>query len=307
MQLQQSKILITGGTGLIGTALIHSFLSQSCQIMVLTRHPDKLKNKYPHQAVIGIKNLNELPPTTVVDYVINLAGESLGGKKWTAQRKKQLIESRVHTTHELVKWLKLLKTPPKRIISGSAVGYYGINKHQNWQVLDEDSLPQSIFMSELCQKWENSILSLQSADFNLNIIRLGVVFAQQAPAFKQMLLPIKLNTVGKIASGQQPLAWIHIDDVVNAIHFLLQKEQLSFLTYNLTSPDLIRQIDFVNTASQILHRKPFIPLPQSILNLILGEQAQLITNGQFVQPKHLEKEGYVFKYPSLTQALKNLL
>ena len=307
MQIQKSTILITGGTGLIGSALIQHFLSHSCHVIVLTRHPNKLKDEYPTDYVKGIQSLDQLPPQTLVDYVINLAGESIGGKRWSSQRKQSIINSRVHTTQKLVDWLQTLEQKPKRVLSGSAVGYYGINEQHNWQELDEDSPSQSIFVSELCQKWENAILPLEKMGFNLNIIRLGVVFSKKAPAFKQMLLPIKLNAVGKIASGQQPITWIHIEDVVNAICFLLARSTNNYLVYNLTAPDKNRQIDFVNTVSEILHKTPLLPLPETVLKLTLGEQAQLITNGQFVYPKHLLKDGYHFQYPSLELALQNLL
>lgn len=306
MSLEQSTILITGGTGLIGSALTHRFLSLGCKVIILTRNLKKLEDEYPTHNVQGIKQLDHLSNAVAVDYVINLAGETIGGKKWSDERKKKIIESRLNTTHNLVKWLKTRSDLPKKVISGSAVGYYGINEQYTWKLLDEDSPSQSIFVSEVCQKWEDAIKPVQDLGIALNIIRLGVVFSKHAPALQQMLLPIKLNTVGKIASGQQPLTWVHIHDVVNAINFLLEK-QTHQTVYNLTAPDKTRQLDFVHTASQILGKTAIVPLPEFALKLALGEQAQLVTNGQFVKPKHLLEEGYTFKYPTLEQALKNIL
>lgn len=303
---KQNTILITGGTGLIGSALTHDFLKSFYKVIILTRHPEKLVERYRNQNVQGISSFDEILPNEQIDYVINLAGESIGGKPWTESRRKTIISSRVDTTNQLVKWLKIRPNKPQCIISGSAVGYYGINEQHNWQTLDEDSPSQPIFMSELCQKWENAILPLKAENFNIKIIRLGVVFARHAPALKQMLLPIKLNTVGKIASGKQPISWIHIEDLISAIHFLLHSKQSESI-YNLTAPDLKTQKEFVQISSEILKKTPFLPLPEFPLKCILGEQSQLITNGQFVYPKHLIAENFEFKYPTLKIALNNIL
>lgn len=303
---KENTILITGGTGLIGSALTHHFLKSFYKVIILTRNPEKLEQRYRNQNVQGIRHFDEISSDQQIDYVINLAGESIGGKPWTQTRRTAIISSRVETTQQLVTWLKKRQNKPKCIISGSAVGYYGINEQHNWQVLDENSPSQPIFMSELCQKWENSILPLAEDHFNIKIIRLGVVFAAHAPALKQMLLPIKLNTIGKIASGHQPISWIHLDDVISAIEFLFKSEQ-SQTIYNLTAPDLKTQKEFVQISSEILKKMPFLPLPEFPLKCILGEQSQLITNGQFVYPKHLIAEGFEFKYATLKDALKHVL
>lgn len=274
----------------------------------MTRSPNQVLKKYNHERVTPIRTLDDIKKNLQINYVINLAGESIGSRRWTDSRKENLINSRVKTTEQLTHWLDTHNIKPKCIISGSAVGYYGVDQNKTWQkICDEDTPPQHIFISEICQKWEQAILpwALERQQ-NIKIIRLGVVFAQQAPAFKQMLLPIKLNSVGKIGSGQQPLSWVHIDDVVNAIVFLM-KSPTQHKIYNLSAPQHITQQQFVHTCKKILHKYTPLSLPEIILKLILNEQAELITNGQFVTPKHLNDEGYQFKYPALDQALHDLL
>lgn len=306
MTISASTILITGGTGLIGTALTQHFLTQNCQIILLTRHPQAIKQKYVNQQVTIISQLTDIPQTQNIDYVINLAGESVGGGLWTKKRKQKLIDSRINTTNTLVQWLQTKGSKPKCTISGSAVGYYGIDTTHQWQTQDETSPAQNIFMSELCQKWENVIAPLKQLGFNTKIIRLAVVFSKKAPALKQMLLPIKLNTFGKIASGKQPICWIHMDDVIHAIEYILETPT-TYDIYNLCAPDHTTQEEFVKNACQLMHKIAPLPLPECLLNLTLQEQAQLVTNGQFVQPKNLLNSGYRFKYTNLKDALNQIL
>ncbi|MBF7682775.1 TIGR01777 family protein [Acinetobacter sp. B5B] len=306
--LTQKTILITGGTGLIGTALITFLLQQSCHIIVLTRSPHRIKERYSSKQVTPIGTFNDINTATTVDYVINLAGENIGSQRWSEQRKQDLIHSRVDTTQQLTHWLDTQKIKPECIISGSAIGYYGIDNTKKWQhICDEESPSQNIFVSKVCQKWENAILPwAEKQQQNVKIVRLGVVFAKQAPAFKQMLLPIKMNAVGNIGSGQQPLTWIHIDDVVNAIVFLMCSNT-QYNVYNLTAPQQTTQQQFVRTCKDILHKYTPLSLPESVLKFVLKEQAELITNGQYVRPKHLSEEGYPFLYPTLDKALQHLL
>lgn len=304
----KQTLLITGGTGLIGTALITFFLKKEFNIIVLTRTPNQVLTRYTNQNVTPIRTFSEIKNTTPIDYVINLAGENIGSQRWSKQRKEILIKSRVETTQQLTQWLDTQSIKPKCIISGSAIGYYGIDDTKKWQhICDEGSPSQHIFVSELCQKWEHAILPwAQQQQQNVKVIRLGVVFAKQSPALKQMLLPIKMNLIGNIGSGQQPLTWVHINDVVTAIYFLMTS-RTQHTIYNLSAPQHTTQQQFVDTCKNILHKYTLLSLPENLLKLILNEQAELITNGQFVSAKRLENDGYHFKYPTLDQALHHLL
>ncbi|MBN3859025.1 TIGR01777 family protein [Neisseriaceae bacterium PsAf] len=292
-------LLLTGASGYIGQNIIQHLQTKDYFIIGLTR--DK-NNKASFTNTQWIENLNEIRESSI-DYVINLAGKPIADS-WSKKGKQKIIDSRVQTTKALYQWLENNNIRPKKIISGSAIGYYGIDTSETWnEICIETSPPQAIFMSELCQLWEQEALSYPNQ--NTVIIRLGVVFSKDAKALKAMLLPIKLNTVGRIASGKQPITWIHLKDVLNAIDFLLENNDRHTI-YNLTTPELISQQEFVQISAQLLHRKPFLFLPQCVCNLLLGEKAQLITNGQYVKPQALLEEGFNFEFAKLEFALKNL-
>lgn len=299
--MQKACVLITGASGFIGSHLIAYLLARDYAVVGLTRQKDKLSR---HPSLIWIQQLDELK-TDHIDYVINLAGENIGKARWTAKRKQQLIQSRVETTQQLYRYLEKRQIFPKRIISGSAVGYYGIDPTEQWTaVCTEQSAPQSIFMSELCQRWEHAALSFQSQQ--TKIVRFGIVFANNGGILPQMLLPIKLNMVGRIGHGRQPVVWVHIQDVLRAIEFLMTKETTA-QTFNVVCPEKMTQAQFVHIAAQQLKRKPFFCLPTFVLKAVLGEQSQLVLNGQHVQPKALQDVGFEFKYPTLKQALEDIL
>ena len=233
--------------------------------------------------------------------MINLAGESIGEGKWTAARKQKLLDSRVQTTLQLYQYLEKRRIFPKCIISGSAVGYYGIDPKEQWLGLcTEQSAAQDIFMSQLCQQWEQTALSFSQQ--NTKIMRLGVVFGRGGGILPQMLLPIRVNAVGRIGHGRQPVAWVHIQDVLQVIHWLMT-QTVDAKILNVVAPEKTSQQDFAKTAARLLKRRPFFVLPAFVLRWLLGEQSQLVLNGQYVKPQALEHAGYCFQYPKLEQAL----
>ena len=299
--MQKACVLVTGASGFIGSYLLPFLLARDYAVIGLTRQKNK---KSTHPDLTWIQDLDQLK-TDRIDYVINLAGESIGQGRWTAKRKQRLIQSRVETTHQLYRYLEKRQIFPQRIISGSAVGYYGIDSTEQWQNLCyEDAAAQAIFMSELCQLWEHAALSypLQQT----KIVRLGIVFAAKGGILPQMLLPIKMNLVGKIGKGQQPVVWVHIQDVLRAIEFLMIEATTEQL-FNVVCPEKSNQSQFVKVAAPILHRKPLLTLPSFILKILLGEQSQLVLNGQYVYPKALLDAGFEFKYDHLEHALTDIL
>ncbi|MEG1709945.1 MAG: TIGR01777 family oxidoreductase [Acinetobacter sp.] len=299
--MQKACVLITGASGFIGSHLIAYFLARDYAVVGLTRQKNKLSH---HPSLIWIQQLDELKNDRI-DYVINLAGENIGKMRWTAKRKQQLIQSRVESTQQLYRYLEKRQIFPKRIISGSAVGYYGIDPTEQWtEVCTEQSAPQAIFMSELCQLWEHAALSFQSQQ--TKIVRFGIVFANNGGILPKMLLPIKLNMVGRIGQGRQPVVWVHIQDVLRAIEFLMTKESTAQI-FNVVCPEKMTQAQFAHLAAQKLKRKPFFSLPAFILQWMLGEQSQLVLNGQYVQPKALQDVGFEFNYPTLKLALGDIL
>jgi uncharacterized protein len=295
------SVLVTGASGFIGSYLVPYLLDQDYQVIGLSRQSNPTMK---HPRLKWVQSFDQIQ-TSTIDYVINLAGESIGQGRWTEKRKQKLIASRVQTTLQLFSYLKHLSVPPKRIISGSAVGFYGIDESELWnKKLDETNHGQSIFMSELCQKWEQAALRLPT--FDTKIIRLGVVFGYGGGILPQMITPIRFNLVGKIGSGWQPLAWIHVEDVLRAIEFLMLNDTQEKI-FNVVSPENTTQLDFVQTASSILKKKPILTMPDWVFKTLLGEQSQLILNGQHVVPKALLNAGFEFKYPDLKTTLTKLL
>ena len=299
--MQKACVLITGGSGFIGSHLLPYLLARDYAVVGLTRQKNKRSN---HPDLTWIQHLDELK-TDRIDYVINLAGESIGQGRWTAKRKQQLMKSRVETTQQLYRYLEKRQIFPKRIISGSAVGYYGIDPTEQWlETCTEQSAPQSIFMSELCQLWEQAAFSFTQQ--RTKIIRLGIVFGKNGGILPSMLFPIKLNLVGQIGHGRQPVVWVHVQDVLRAIEFLMLNETEAQI-FNLVSPEKVSQAQFVKTAAQVLKRKPVFFLPAFVLRWMLGEQSQLVLNGQYVASIALQEAGFEFKYPTLNSALEEIL
>ncbi|MCU4628678.1 TIGR01777 family oxidoreductase [Acinetobacter variabilis] len=294
-------VLMTGASGFIGSHLVKFLLARDYAVIGLTRQK-KLREEHPD--FHWINDLEELK-NHQIDYVINLAGESIGQGRWTAARKKKLLDSRLNTTKQLYDYLEKNQIKPKRIISTSAIGYYGIDPQEHWdRVCTEQSPPQSIFMSELCEKWEK--LALSYTGQNTKIVRFAVVFGQGGGILPQMLLPIKLNIFGRIGHGRQPVTWVHLQDVMRAIEFLMQQSTQQQV-FNVVTPEKVSQVQFARIAAQVLKRKPLLPLPACSMKMMLGEQSQLILNGQYVQPKALQEAGFKFNYPTLKEALIDIL
>ena len=292
-------VLVTGATGFIGSHLLEYLFSHGFHVVGYSRQ----KKVSTNTQLRWIQDFSELKNLTI-DYVVNLAGASIGEGRWTAKRKQQLIQSRVVTTQKLYHSLEQFQIKPECIVSASAIGFYGIDLDENWDVeCDETSAPQNIFMSELCQKLEAEALS--HLNQNTKIMRLGVVFGKGGGILPQMLLPIKLNLMGRIGTGRQPMTWVHVDDVIQAILFLLSNHSDQKI-YNVVAPDHISQLQFAQTAAQVLKRKPVLFLPSFVMKMLMGEQSQLVLNGQYVQPKALLKENFQFQYVDLTSALKQI-
>lgn len=293
-------VLITGASGFIGSYLVPYLLKRDFQVIGISRKPQA----QTHPDLSWIQHFDELKHQTI-DYVINLAGESIAEGRWSEQRKQKLIQSRVKTTEALYRYLQQRQIFPKCILSGSAVGYYGIDASEQWQqVCTEESPAQNIFMSQLCQQWEQAALA--DTQQNTKIMRLGVVFGRGGGILPKMLFPIKWNLVGRIGHGRQPVVWVHIQDVLRAVEFILTHETEQKV-FNVVAPEKVTQSQFVNITAVSLKRHPLFNMPAWVFKSLLGEQSQLILNGQFVQPKALQQAGFEFKFPTLKEALNDLL
>lgn len=293
-------ILLTGGTGLIGSALVKHWLNQH-KLVVLTRDPNRAKQQLGPE-VSTVQSVQQVD-FNQIDAVINLAGEPIVGKRWSNKQKQVLCESRWAITKQLVAAIKAASSPPSVLISGSAIGIYG---RQQQQFIDEDYQPfHAEFSSELCQRWEQLALEAQSAKTRVCLLRTGIVLANEGGALKKMLLPFKLGLGGRIGNGEQYMSWLHLHDMLRLIDFLLQHPTLTG-AFNATAPNPVTNTEFSRQLAGVLHRPAVLPMPAFVLKLMLGEMADLLLTGQRVIPAKLQQAGFTFNYPQLGDALEAL-
>lgn len=294
-------ILITGGTGFIGQAFINTFQSDY-DFTVLTRDISNAKRTFAHipsHTIKFIAQLNELPNEIHIDAVINLAGSPIMDKMWSDKHKHVLESSRWEITQQLVDLISVKTITPAVFISGSAIGIYG---RQGDQAIDEqyqDYHPE--YSSHLCEHWEQ-IARAASPLTRTAIMRTGIVLAKDKGALQKMALPFKLGLGGPIGQGKQYMSWIHIDDMVSAMNYLLQNNSLSGI-FNLTAPNPVTNGEFSTQLAACFNKKARFTTPTLVLRLLLGERADLIIYGQRVAPTHLTDVGFKFKYSTLDQAL----
>ncbi|MEO0444255.1 MAG: TIGR01777 family oxidoreductase [Pseudomonadota bacterium] len=293
-------ILVAGGTGLIGSALIKALLERGEQITLLARNFDKAKVLFNgHVSLVGtIKELS-----IDVDAVVNLAGEPIMDKRWTASRKQKLKNSRIGITQDIVQWIAQCKSKPQVLINGSAIGYYG--HYPEDIALDENAKPRPCFSSELCQQWEQAAAQAVFAEMRVCTVRTGVVLTKQGGALKRMLPPFYMGLGGPISHGRQWFSWIHINDMVKLLLFLLDNDQIKG-PVNATAPNPMTNYMFSKTLGKTLRRPALLSLPARIVSLLLGEAAELLLEGQKVVPQKLLKNGFEFDYPTLDDALQSI-
>lgn len=294
--------LITGGTGLIGSALCRQLMAEGHHVTVLTRNPNTVEDKCA-KGVRAIQSLNEIMPDSAIDIVINLAGEPIANARWTKKRKALLESSRIKLTRELVGWMIHRRQKPECLISGSAVGWYGDGGDK---VLTEQSEHHDEYTHQLCDAWEKQALRAGQIGIRVCIVRTGLVLASTGGVLQKMLLPFKLGLGGKLGSGQQYMPWIHISDMINVIEFLATNEQLKGI-FNACSPNPVTNQVFTQELSKQLGRYAFLPAPAWLLKITLGEMSRLLLTGQRAMPQQLVAHGFSFYYSELRSALSNIL
>ena len=302
---QPRTVLVTGATGFIGRRLVDALLRDGHDVIVLTRQPKGAAWTFDGR-VRCIPAMDALAPSTRVDVIVNLAGARILGPRWTPERQAALRRSRIALTDGIVAWIARAGHKPFLLLSASAIGYYGIQPIGDATALDEAAPPQPVFMSDLCREWEQSARAAARHGVRVECMRFGLVLGRGG-ALPMMLLPILLGLGGRLGSGRQWLSWIHVDDVVRA---MAHRWQAALGTpagtvgaSNFTAPDVVTQLDFSRTAARVWHRPCLVPTPGWPMRLALGEQADLLLEGQRVVPRRLEREGFVFRYPDLAGAL----
>ncbi|MBC3423360.1 MULTISPECIES: TIGR01777 family oxidoreductase [unclassified Pseudomonas] len=295
-------ILLTGGTGLIGRHLCQLWLSQGHRLTVWSREPAQVPKRCG-SGVRGIARLEELEADDPLDAVVNLAGAPIADRPWTAARRQLLWASRVTLTEQLLGWLERREQRPGVLISGSAVGWYGDGGERE---LTEASQPvKEDFASQLCIAWEETAQRAHTLGMRVVLVRTGLVLASDGGFLSRLRLPFKLGLGGPIGDGRQWMPWIHIEDQIRLIDFLLQQNDASG-PYNACAPEPVRNREFARRLGRALHRPALLPVPALVLKAGLGELSTLLLGGQRARPVRLLAEGFTFRFNDLQSALDDL-
>jgi len=298
------KIAITGGTGFVGRSLTHKLIADGHEVFILTRTVNKQEN---NKQVTYVQWLNDgdRPEEKLegVGCFINLAGESINNGRWTAEQKKKIANSRMSATKEVLRIITSLQKKPHSLINASAVGYYGISRKE---VFTEDtSIIGNDFLAKTVQNWEAEASKAEKLGCRTVYCRFGIILAKNAGALPQIAFPYKLFVGGTVGSGEQWLSWIHLDDVVNGIVYVMENDNLKGAV-NFTAPTPVIMREFGKTLGEILNRPHLLPAPEFALKAGLGEKSILVLEGQKVLPKKLIASGYPFLFTHLQDALKNI-
>ncbi|MHB8579682.1 MAG: TIGR01777 family oxidoreductase [Ignavibacteriaceae bacterium] len=301
------RIIITGATGLIGTKLSKALINRGDQVIIFSRNSSKAKMEIPDAYKYVEWDYDRVDhwqsEINGVDAVIHLAGANVFGKRWNVSYKKNILESRIVSTSNLVKAIINSSSKPSVFISSSAIGFYGDKGNE---IIDETSFPGDDFLASVCKKWEQEASEVGKFGVRHAGIRTGIVLNPNDGALKLMLLPFKLFLGGPIGSGKQWFPWIHVDDIVRIYLFSLDNTLIKGVV-NAASPNPVTMKDFARTLGKILHRPYIFPVPRFAMKVALGEAADVVTASQRVYPKKLIDFNYRFKFENLREALEDLL
>jgi uncharacterized protein (TIGR01777 family) len=302
------KIIIAGGSGFIGQHLSKYLINSDYEVIILSRNPQRVQSLFKNK--IRCLHWNdfdtsswqgELESTAVI---INLIGENIAQWPWTDQIKHKILYSRIHAGQTIIEAINKAKKKPRLLIQSSATGYYGNN---NIDTLIEETPAGSGFLADVCQQWEQSTLDVESMGVKRCVIRIGHVLGKNGGLLKKMVLPFKFFSGGPIGSGKQILPWIHMDDLVTAIRFLIESDDANNIN-NLCAPNPVNMKTFAKLLGKMLRRPSILKIPEFAVKLILGEMGrETILSGQNAIPKTLLDSGYQFNFIDLDDALNNLL
>ncbi len=302
------KIAITGATGLVGSRLVTQ-LNQSHQILVLTRNSNKAQKVFPPAVFSNLEIVQYTPQESGewqqsisgCDAVVNLAGEPIA-ERWSPAQKQAIMESRQVGTRRLVEAIAMAEEKPQVLVSGSAIGYYGTSEST---AFDETSSSGNDFLAQVCQNWEAEAEKVTEYGVRLVILRLGIVLANGG-ALGKMIGPFKMFAGGPIGSGRQWFSWIHLDDLVNLICKAVENQSMSGV-YNATAPNPVRMGQLCQTLGEVMNRPSWLPVPDFVLEILLGDGAIVVLEGQQVLPKQTQQSGFDYKYPELKPALAEIV
>jgi uncharacterized protein (TIGR01777 family) len=298
------KLVIAGATGFIGSKLTDRLWNQNHSLALLSRRPPREVNVTKKEWFAWQPGASGAWEAALdgADGVINLAGEPIAGKRWSPAQKEELRSSRIDATKSLVDAISMTKVKPKFLINASAVGYYGAHGDET---VTEKTDPGQDFLSRLCVEWEQEAQKAEGLGVRVALVRTGIVLSKGEGALAKMVPPFKLFAGGPLGSGQQWMPWIHIEDEVALICFLVENDAARG-AFNATAPNPVTMEAFSKALGDVLNRPSWVSLPPSVLALMVGEMADMLLNGQRAVPEAALRLGFIFKYPEIGAALRSL-
>ncbi|MEG4504806.1 TIGR01777 family oxidoreductase [Microcoleus sp. F6_B4] len=304
------KVAIAGATGFVGSRLVERLHSQGHQVLVLARDSERARRVFPASAYPNLEIVGYTPAESGdwqksiagCDAVVNLAGVPIAEERWTEARQQAIMDSRKLTTAKLVEAIVNANPRPSVLVSASAIGYYGTSETAEF---DETSPAGNDFLAAVCKDWEAAAQPAKNAGTRLAILRLGIVLGMGG-ALAKMLPPFKLFAGGPIGTGKQWFSWIHREDVVDLILYALQNPQVEGVL-NATAPNPVRMNELCQTLGEVLQRPSWLPVPSFALEVLLGDGAKVVLEGQKVLPKQTLASGFQYQYPTLKLALEEIL
>jgi len=300
------RVVITGGTGLIGRALAAELAGRGDSVVVTSRSPERVRGLAAGVEVAafdGITLEQGVAAFEGADAVVHLIGEGIADGRWTAARKRRIEESRTRSTALLIEALARSEPRPMVLLQGSAVGFYGARGDEE---LTETSSPGDGFLADVCRAWEEAGAGAEELGVRRVLLRTGVVLAKKGGALPKMVLPFRFFAGGPVGKGKQWVPWIHLADEVGAIRFLLDQESLRG-AYNLVAPESVTNRELSSAIGRVLGRPSFMPAPALAMKLVLGEMSELLLDSQRVRASALVAAGYEFRFPTIEPALRDIL
>lgn len=305
------RVIITGGSGLIGRALTEDLAGDGHEVVVLSRSPQGVTGLPPNARAVGWDTRSADGWAELADgagAIINLAGENLAGQgffpaRWTTERKQRIVQSRLDAGRAVVDAVERAQTKPRLVIQASAIGYYGTHESGT---IDESHSSGDDFLAETCVKWEASTALVEEHGVRRVITRTSLVLSTQDGPLPRVILPYKLFVGGPFGDGKQWWSWIHLDDHVRATRFLLEREDARG-AFNLIAPNPVTNDQFGRTLARVMDRPHFFPIPGFLMRALFGEVAMVVLEGQRVIPRRLQELGFAFQFPELEPALRDVL
>lgn len=303
-----AAILVLGGTGFVGRHLVPALLAENKEVIVASRQPSKVQALFGQQVqsvLLGERGLTwpgDSQPA--LEAVINLAGTSINSGRWTAERKRAILDSRLIATRQAAASVARAGAPYPVLLNASAIGYYGTSEELTFTEATSPATPD--FLSAVTEQWETEALKAQTVGARVCLARFGVILGRGGGALAKMALPYRMYAGGTVGSGEQWVSWVHMDDVVGMLLFALRHAELEG-AFNVTAPESVRMDAFGREVAAVLRRRHWLPTPGFALRAALGEMADLVLRGQRVLPAKAQECGFSFAYPDLHSALVDLL